>query len=368
VERPQIAVLFLDKLRLSKPWKYKAPFLISIPYFMVWLGNMSPHDTAWSILMSCITIFGIAGFGYFINDWMDREEDQKAGKFNVLLGMHSAAVAGLLVMFLALAVLPWVFYFPKNAWTLSLLGAELLLFILYSVPPFRFKERGILGVLCDALYAHAVPAILAAVTFYELAEADHPHWILYLVVLGGWQFLLGLRNILLHMRGDLEKDIGTGTRTLAVKWGRDKLNFWLKTIVFPLELLGMLGFYALMCFWWPWWVIMAVYLPCFLWYQMQYIHQVALPKGFTRRITLWVDDPVVLWFPLMVLGNLAVRDPWMWILIGVHLVLFRNALVESVKAWRGWVGTQRMKFLWGILPLLIALASWWWISGKVVLW
>lgn len=318
--------------------------------------------------MSCITIFGIAGFGYFMNDLADRKEDEQAGKFNVLLKMHPAAIGGLLALFLALAVLPWVFYFPKNEWTLSLLGGELLLFILYSVPPFRFKERGILGVICDAMYAHAVPAVLAAVTFYELGDPVHPHWILYIVVLGSWQFWLGVRNILLHMRSDLEKDKGTGTRTLGVRWCRSKLDFILKRVTFPLELLGFAGFYGLMCYWWSWWILLGLYFPCFVWYKLKYVDQVGIPVGFAERITLWIDDLVVLWLPLMVLGNLVVRDPWMWVLLGAHLLLFRNAVTETMLAWRGWVGTQRKRFMLGLLPLAIGIASWWWLEGSINLW
>ena len=192
------AHLFLSRLRLSNPWRFKAPFLISIPYQMLFLGGIPPEDAALGFGMSCATIFGIAGFGYFLNDWTDREEDQRAGKFNVMLQLHWAAVVGLLLLFLALAVVPWVVYFPKGWSTLGLLGFEFLLFVLYSAPPFRFKERGWLGVLCDAGYAHAVPAVLAGITFFYLGNRSFVAIFWFLGLLGAWQAAVGVRNILLQ--------------------------------------------------------------------------------------------------------------------------------------------------------------------------
>ena len=361
----KVATLFLDKLRLSKPWKYKVPFLISIPYFMIWAGRIAPEEAGIGFLMSCCTIFGIAGFGYFLNDLSDREEDAAAGKFNVLIGMPMPGIIGLLLLFLALAILPWVFYFPVNALILSLLGAELGLFMLYSLPPFRFKERGWLGVLCDALYAHGLPAVLAAITFYHLGDGklDLPgcewsYWWLYLGLLGGWQFFLGGRNILLHMRSDLDKDSQTGTKTLAVNLGKERLDTILQKVVFPLELLGFLGFFALMAWLMPWWGAVGLYFLVFTVYKTRQVNQVALPSSFAERLTLFLDDFYVLWIPLLTLAALAMVNLWFLIGLAVHLILFRNVLVEWLREWRGWVWTQRKRFLAGLFPLLAGIVAW----------
>lgn len=356
--RLKFAALFLDKLRLSKPWKYKAPFLISVPYFMIWAGNIEAEAAGIGFLMSCCTIFGIAGFGYFMNDLSDREEDQKAGKFNVLIGMHPAGIVGLLLLFLALAILPWIFYFPTNTITLSLLGAEMALFMLYSLPPFRFKERGWLGVLCDALYAHGLPAVLAALTFYYLGDEKWPHLIPYLILLGGWQFMLGGRNILLHMRSDLDKDSQTGTKTLAVNLGAQRLDFLLQKIIFPLELVLFAAFFVLMAWWMGWWAPVGLYFLFFAWYKTRYVNQVSLPKSFSERLTLFLDDFYVLWIPLLILSGLVIKD-WRFVIgMVAHLILFRNILVTSIIEWRGWVWTQRKRFLIGLLPLLVGIGTW----------
>lgn len=356
--RLKFAALFLEKLRLSKPWKYKAPFLISVPYFMIWAGNIEPEAAGIGFLMSCCTIFGIAGFGYFMNDLSDREEDQKAGKFNVLIGMHPAAITGLLLLFLALAVLPWVVYFPANAVTLSLLGAELGLFMLYSLPPFRFKERGWLGVLCDALYAHGLPAVLAAFTFYYLGDQQWPDMLPYLIFLGGWQFWLGGRNILLHMRSDLDKDKNTGTQTLAVKLGAYRLDNILQKVVFPLELGFFVGFYVLMTLWMDWWALVGIYYYFFVWYKTGYVNQVDWPATFAGRLTIFLDDLYVLWIPVMVLVGLVMKDGWYAIGLLAHLLLFRNVVVTTALEWRGWVWTQRKRLLMGLLPLAVGIGTW----------
>lgn len=340
----KVAQLFLTRLRLSKPWRYKAPFLISVPYFMIWAGGMSPREAAIGFGMSCATIFGIAGFGYFLNDYTDQEEDQAAGKFNVMLSLPRWAIGGLLILFLALAILPWIFYFPTTPLTLSLLGLEFALFILYSAPPFRFKERGWLGVLCDAGYAHAVPGVLAGITFYELGDHSFAeHWI-YLLALGLWQGMVGIRNILLHMRGDLDKDSETGTQTLGVRLGRKRLQRILVFNAIPLELTLALVFLA--CLIWQLGPICFVLLlfPLNHFVQYRLVNSDPFPKELEGRLSLWIDELYTLWLPLLPLLTLAMSDAYFYFLLLGHLILFRNVLGESLRNLRQWNPSQRIKY------------------------
>ena len=52
--------LIYRKLRLRNPWSYKAPFLISLPYFMIAVGRVPPATAVLGILASLCTIAGIA--------------------------------------------------------------------------------------------------------------------------------------------------------------------------------------------------------------------------------------------------------------------------------------------------------------------
>ena len=129
----------------------------------------------------------------------------------------------------------------------------------------------------------------------------------------------------------------------------------LQRIVFPLELLGFLGFFLLMSWLMPWWPLVGAYFMFFAWYKTRYVNQVPLPRTFAGRLTLFLDDFYVLWIPVMVLTALAMQDLWFLIGLAIHLVLFRNILTTSAREWKGWVWTQRKRFLIGLLPLVLGM-------------
>jgi hypothetical protein len=83
------------------------------------------------------------------------------------------------------------------------------------VPPIRIKERGLWGLIADALYAHAIPAVMAAYT-YTLISQQVPD-LVFISMLFSWQFCVGVRNVLLHQLSDLESDKQSGTNTFVSK-------------------------------------------------------------------------------------------------------------------------------------------------------
>lgn len=326
--------LLMQKLRLSKPWRYKAPFLISVPYAVLVLAEMDVWSALLALGMSCCTILGIAGFGYFLNDYTDREEDRRAGKFNVTATLAGWQLVLLLAFLMAMAILPWVLYFPMDRLSLALLAGEFGLFVLYSAPPFRLKERGAPGLLADAGYAHVVPALLAAHTFALLGGLEtSAHWP-FLMALGLWQGFVGLRNILLHQVGDFEKDLGTGTRTFATQLGLSGTQAVLRGVV-ALEILGAAAYLVLGA---PWtWLLPLVYAGFVL--QVVYFRVVAwkigLPKDLKSRLTTWLDDFYGGWLPLAFLGMLMARDLWFGLALAGHVVLFPNGLVQFARHFWG---------------------------------
>lgn len=322
--------ILFHKLRLSKPWRYKAPFLISVPYFFLVVGGFEPMEGLKGIGWSVMTILGIAGFGYWANDFSDREEDKKAGKPNALEGMPLWQAFALLGGLLVAAILPWIMYFPITPITLSLLGAEFGLFLLYSLPPFRLKERGILGAIADAGYAHTLPALLAAVTFYTLAPR---HWQgigIFLVSIGLFQCFLGLRNILLHQIGDHDNDLSSGARTWVIGMGVERAWMLVKWVFVPMECLSFGAFL---------WVISGVGMPypsipmlllsypiflaialfqIWIWYKRPF------PTQFQSFLNLFLDEFYVEWLPIFILSALLWKD-WLFAPVAIiHFVLFKN--------------------------------------------
>ena len=327
--------LLLNKLRLSNPWRYKVPFLISVPYWMVLASGLMPEKAAWGFLFSCITILGIAGFGYLLNDFTDQEEDRIAGKPNVIAGMNPILVGLLMLFFLALAILPWIFFFPVNTFSLILLGSEFLLFILYSLPPFRLKERGWWGILCDAGYAHALPAVLAGVTFLQMGANEYTLNRWYLWALASWQFVLGIRNILLHQLGDFEKDLKTGTQTQVTNAGKAKTEMLLGKVIMPLELILFAAFGLIISFTIPYFGLFYLFFLFQVWFKRKILWGQILPENLRQRLYIYLDDFYQEWIPIFILLALTWENVWFGLLLAVHILLFRNAIKTlAQEIWR----------------------------------
>ncbi len=315
--------LLAQKLRLSNPWNYKVPVLICVPYLIFLLAEFSLEDALIGIAWSLCTIVGIAGFGYLSNDFGDRKADLEAGKQNLLAEIPLAQTVLLLLLFLTLALLPWVIYFPFSKLTAALLGGEFLLFVLYIFPPFRLKERGMLGVVTDALYAHVNPVILAALTFKGLAKTEIPgfYWMFGSMAL--WQLFLGMRNILLHQIKDHENDVQSGIKTFSTHYGRDKAKAWVAQFFAPLELIGFLLFLSVLAIYT--WLPMAAWPIYLLWAFLKNGH----PKSIRTWLYLYLDDFYIQWLPVTILASLMIYDWRMGILLGFQLLFFKTAIANS---------------------------------------
>ncbi len=321
----QLFQLIYQKIRLKNPWNFKIPLLISLPYFVIAVCNIPPVTALLGLLAAFSTVLGIAGFAYFINDLTDIKQDQLAGRKNVTAELTWVQNGLLLCLFLAVALLPW-FYLPLGRVTSSLLVIEFALFILYSMPPFRFKERGVLGILTDALYAHTIPAILAVLTFAMMSPHSNPDLAPFLIGLGLWQFNLGLRNMVLHQLSDYSDDVKSATQTLATQMGAARVQRFLTYVIAPLEIFAF-GFFALVFsahigFFIPAYVGYLVLTTC----KLRYLWKQQLPSTVRDCLYKYFDDFYIEWIPVIILVHLVIHTPTLWPLFILHLLLFRNGI------------------------------------------
>src|SRR5215471_12177750 len=281
-------------LRLRSPWNCKAPLLISFPYYIIGATGVPVSRGLLGILASFCTIVGIALIAYFTNDAADIEKDRLAGRANALAHLTFRRKTLLLVSFVIIALLPWL-YLPFRWQNGSLLAFELLLFVLYAFPPFRLKERGMLGLFADALYAHAIPAVLAVMTFVLMADRAYEQMTWFVVVLGLWQFSLGVRNIVLHQLKDIDGDVRSATRTLAVCWGTRRTTTALKRVIVPMEIVS-LGLFAI--------VVsreIPIFVPAYMVYlaltviKIKYVWKEPLPADTRQRLYKYLDDFYIEW-------------------------------------------------------------------------
>ena len=333
--------LFAEKLRLSNPWNYKVPLLISIPYLILCIKAI-PASTAYMFIgLSYCTILGIAAFGYLTNDLADRVPDKLAGKPNGTESLNDFQLFLIGCGALGFALVPWM-VFPTSELSWMLVSAELALFVLYAFPPFRFKEKPVLGVISDALYAHAVPAALAAWTFLMIVNEQVEDWRVLLIALVSWQFTVGLRGIAFHHLKDFENDLSSGTRTLATFLGKEKFTTAVKLGFIPLEFIAFSAF--IFALGWNWWLMVAVGTIFFLrivFWQFRLRSELE----YRKLVHVHLDDFYIRWFPMLVLGFLILGQPELVGIAVVHLIMFPSVVKDFFNLLKGRIVPEKKEYL-----------------------
>jgi len=296
---------------------------------MLVVSTIEPIKGIFYILIAYVTLFGIAALGYFINDWADIKSDQKAGKSNKLGEYGLGARWAILLLLLIISFSPWVFL-PFDKISGGLIGIEILLFMVYSLPPFRLKERGFWGVICDALYAYAVPAILASYTFYLLGEATYFMFYTFLFLLIPWLLCIGIRGILLHQLQDYSNDILSDTKTFTILVGADRVRRIVRVFL-PIEMAMMLllftvtfpSFYLLL----PGYIVFFIL--TYLMLKKQNAKSIFFdPRGFSYK---FYDDFYLDVLPILILTHLCMIDWIFCLILLIHVLIFRNIIKNLMK-------------------------------------
>jgi 1,4-dihydroxy-2-naphthoate octaprenyltransferase len=278
------------------------------------------------LLAALIALAACAAYVSVINDLTDSKDDEASGKANRVVGKSrafvTATLAGCLLLGFAVSV-----YWRREPLLLSLYLASWIVFTLYSLPPFRLKTRGVLGLLADASGAHLFPTFLVVymVNRQIAARAD----VIWLVAVSAWALSFGARGILWHQLSDLHNDEKIGLSTFARRhktaWLRRLGNF----VIFPVELatfffmlwhagsriaIALLGYYALLAFLRK--RIWAVNL------------LVVVPK---TRAYIAMQEYYEVFFPLAFLLSSSMTYPLDALMIVPHLLLFPRRAAQSAK-------------------------------------
>lgn len=171
-------------------------------------------------------------YGYLINDLFDLEIDQKHGKQNVFetAGKHRGTIV---VSIIGLAGFICGTYFKDRDYFLIFLGALFFFASFYSAPPFRFKTRGLPGLITAFMTQNLLPLIMIFAVFESFGSMDM--WFLaFFWTLSGAALELG------HQRHDFQNDKSTATQTYAVKKGKKGIDSLYKTFI-VIDVLSMLG-------------------------------------------------------------------------------------------------------------------------------
>lgn len=310
-------------VRADDWWAYKIPPLLAVVYATAIRFPVPAH--AWVAALAAVgAIVLVAIYGYLLNDIADLESDRRAGRRNGIGAIGQGwAISALAVPLVGVFLLGWWIGDPVIQ---ALLGLNLLLPTLYSVPPVRLKVRGLLGVLADAGGAHVLPTaiVIRAVT----ADLDAPPVLLTMFVAAaiGWALCAGLRSIIVHQVRDQLADERAGVTTFGGKLGMVRGRRLVRGVLVPAELICLGLFLGLVV---PVAPVAAVVLLFWLVVELRKLRRhwtlpLFDPTGRTREpyLPLASNDLYELWLPFGLSLQLALIYPLAWLLVAAQLMLF----------------------------------------------
>ncbi|MEH2236059.1 tetratricopeptide repeat protein [Nostoc sp.] len=308
-------------------WLYKLPPLLAIAYAEILLMNFPVIQLILTVLALLFSISSVAAYGHIVNDIFDIEVDQRVGKNNSMAQFSSWQRLLLCILFAVTGfVLPTLMNFGTLA--IILLGINYLLPTLYSAPPLRLKEKGIWGIISDAAGAHAIPTLFVATTFLHLSASPQPQSIILTIAATAWSFCAGIRGIILHQLWDRENDLKSDVKTLVTKLNVEKVRFWISYIIFPTEIL-LLSLLVL---------VISRFAPILLLFFILYLLsktiniKLGLANAFDtapiRKVNIPLHDFNEVWLPLALITLLSIREPFFFILLLLHIILFYPSIKQ----------------------------------------
>lgn len=285
------------------------PLLFVVGYYLLYIYFPTQHGFAPLLTLVRLLAFGCLylAFGYAINDYSDMEVDRNVGKPNWMIrlspSMRLLFLCSLFVLGIGLVPI------EGELLQLALVVTSYLFAIFYSLPPVRFKERDVWGLLVSATAQRTFPSLVFFNTF--------THWSLDALLICVLYSLIGLRWIIIHQILDADNDRRSGVRTFAAISGPNRLRQFL-IILFPVEIvtlvLTLLSFAAAL----PW--ILVACVPYLLWLILVSFIRRRANQSMTLFSFEWVplaDFYFVYWPLVMAIGLITILQS-----IGIIILTF----------------------------------------------
>ena len=245
--------------RVSEWFGSKLPLQIAMLLLFAYASGQDAEDIFVDFLLFVaysITYFSIS---YLANDLSDIEDDKRAGKRNAFKDTSVGFGIGAFIVVTVLHFTAVLFISLK--WQFILLAIIGYLFgIFYSFKPFRFKERGALGLVVAAFFQRNLQ--LFVISF--MLDVD---WLLFALI-NVASFVYGIRFILIHQYMDLENDEISGTKTFV----RSAKNVT-KAIIYTCILVELTVVF----------VGLAIFLS-----KISFVYVIALGVGYALELLIWL--------------------------------------------------------------------------------
>ena len=222
-------------LKADKWWVYKIAGGLLTAVLFTMHYQIPVDEVYWESLGILFGVFvTLAIFGHTVNDLSDKHVDRKAGKQNLILsfGTNGGIMLMLLVAVLSLS-LSWL-YLPQPVSIMVLV--QMILNASYSLRPFRFKERGFLGLIITGFYERSLPYLMVISLLLSVSGGHglNLDGVAYAYLL--WSFIWEMRNYLKGQTDDMGSDRVSNVRSIAIELGQNRVVGWM-WLLFSVEML-----------------------------------------------------------------------------------------------------------------------------------
>jgi len=309
-------------------WDHKTPQVLSLAYATAIIANASLFNLLVpGFLLIFAGLVAIAIYASVINDFTDMEIDRACGKSNMMErlhpGMRLLLVLSSLGLVLTAAALMYANIYADVFYLLIVFAISI-----YSFEPVRLKKRGIWGIISCACAEHFFPVLfsIAVITWYSGSKVD----ILWLFAAGSLSLIYGIRSILWHQFLDKENDMQSGIHTFAAAIDPGSFKKWSRAIII-VEWIALILVLFHLQLWLP--VILLLIYIVFVLLRARLFHSriiavIAPKEGYFQLLML---DYYSLFFPVSLLIYTTFKHPFDWVVLVVHMVLFRKILWYNLK-------------------------------------
>lgn len=299
--------------RVSEWYDSKVPLLTLPALSAIFLTETPFSALDLQILLTLLWFDALfLSFGYLINDFADRDVDRLAGKVKYLHNIPKRYALTLLFATFVAGVAP-VLVLSYNGMTLLALLVIYFFGASYSIPPFRFKERGIWGLLVSSTAQRCFPLFLVPILLPHISVGMFILWM-------SLSFVVGLRYILVHQYIDAEHDRTSGVRTFAI--GKETIVLRMIQVCFALEMI-LLVMLIIPIFHIHFWISLITFSAYFALFLMRWNGCLSVygHSGLYSFDQIPLEDFYNHFMPLLYCVLLTLQD-WRWVLLILLWIIF----------------------------------------------
>lgn len=300
----------LKLIRWNDWYDSKLPLFFLTYYYLLLIHHQVQPQNLVLLLPLGIFFASLSSFGYMLNDYYDRFIDKISGKENVMGSLSAWQRVLALVTVLSTGLIAFIPFYNYQFAVIPLFFSYISS-IMYSMRPFRLKERGILGIICVSLAQRVFPLLIVFGIF--------EHFRLDTLIFLALSFLIGLRWILVHQLLDRDKDIQTKVETFATSETPERTYnamfcFFIVEVIAAVVLVGMITYVVHLMF------------PLLIAYFLYELHLYPLWKrlGFQRMLSSYDFAPLAafyfFWLPLWTSILLGCINSYFFVITAVEII------------------------------------------------